>query len=418
MKLKSIPISFVIFLLTLSSIAAGAAKGGAEYTGQFDTVLVPNVEDTERVIFKFTSADKLKGKISFPEDAHFAAGRLMDPQTQDYSVLSLLVEEDGENPILFADTNGDNSLTDDEKYDLKRAKSDSPYLWNTTVELRMKDGPFKTCPIFVQYYKSYKTAKMGPEDRLVMQSTDVLTRGRVEVKSKKILVQYTYNFQKKKVDPQNGWLGVDADENGDVDMDNLSPEAAKADEETIIFRVGNLYVSTKKADVSKNQIILREHDSKDYKRSELYLGKEFPDFTFTDFDGKKRKFSEYRGTYVLLDIWGFWCPACRDELPYIREAKRRYLARNLAVVGLNTDPDFSVDSMKKALNDNGMNWTHAQFTSIVDFLRINLRVNSFPTTFLISPDGKILSMSRSERDEPDLRGKDLLDTLDEILPSL
>jgi hypothetical protein len=72
--------------------------------------------------------------------------------------------------------------------------------------------------------------------------------------------------------------------------------------------------------------------------------------------------------------------------------------------------------MKKALNDNGMNWTHAQFASVVDFLRLGLRVSSFPTTFLIAPDGKILSMGRADRDEPDLRGNDLLETLDKILP--
>lgn len=48
--------------------------------------------------------------------------------------------------------------------------------------------------------------------------------------------------------------------------------------------------------------------------------------------------------------------------------------------------------------------------------RSGLRVNSFPTTLLISPGEKILSMGRQGRKEPDLRGQDLLETLDEILP--
>ena len=72
--------------------------------------------------------------------------------------------------------------------------------------------------------------------------------------------------------------------------------------------------------------------------------------------------------------------------------------------------------MKKGLNDNGMIWTNAKFDSVVDFLGAGLRVSSFPTTFLISPEGKILSMGRADRDEPDLRGHDLLDSLDEALP--
>src|SRR5207244_2684622 len=103
----------------------------------------------------------------------------------------------------------------------------------------------------------------------------------------------------------------------------------EAKAETIVFRAGNIYISTKKADVAKNQIIVRQHEEKDYKRSELYRGKDFPEFGFTDFENKKHKVSEYRGKYVLLDIWGFWCTACREELPYLREANRRFQSRGL-----------------------------------------------------------------------------------------
>jgi hypothetical protein len=39
--------------------------------------------------------------------------------------------------------------------------------------------------------------------------------------------------------------------------------------------------------VAANQVIVREHSAGDYKRAELYLNKPFPDFNFTDFDGKK-----------------------------------------------------------------------------------------------------------------------------------
>jgi peroxiredoxin len=160
---------------------------------------------------------------------------------------------------------------------------------------------------------------------------------------------------------------------------------------------------------------MREHEPKDYRRLELAVGKEFPDFSFTDFNNKKRKFSEFRGKYILLDVWGFWCPPCRTELPYIRESFRRFGNRNLEVVGLNTDPG-PPDQVKKIMSDNGMNWTQGQLTSVFDLINKELRIESFPSTFLIAPDGKILSMSRHLRGEPDLRGKDLIETLDEILP--
>lgn len=412
----SIAALFIVLFPALSLTFARPA-GGAEYVGQFEKNLAANVEEFERVVLTQETADTWKSLGAFGSSAHFSTGRLSHPQTGQYSVVALLVEDGDKDPVIFADTNDDRKLTTDEKFSLKREKEENPYLWNTTILLGAKDGFFASCPIFVRYFKSIQTEKMAPGDRLITQSTEVMARGTVDVKGRKVLVQYAMPAGEKKVNPQEGWLGVDADGDGTIDMDNLSPEAAKADAESVVFKVGDTYLSTKKADISKNQIIMREHDAKEYKRFELGIGKPFPEFTFTDFDGKKRKISEFRGKYVLLDIWGFWCPPCRKELPYIREAHKRYQSRNLEIVGLNTDPDFTIDSMKKALNDNGMKWTNAKFDSVAEFLRVNLRINSFPTTFLISPEGKILSMSRQERDEPDLRGQDLLESLEKVLPN-
>lgn len=256
---------------------------------------------------------------------------------------------------------------------------------------------------------------MTENDRLMTQSTEVFAGGTVDIKGKKVSTRFAFDFESKKISTQTGWLGVDTNEDGKVDMNKLSYEAAKADNESVIFRVGQTFVSFKKVDIKKNLIQMRDHEAKDYKRLELNVGKELPDFNFVDFNGKKRKFSEFRGKYVLLDVWGFWCPPCRKEMPYLREAAKRFKSRNFEIVGLNTDP-VPFEQVKANLEANQMQWTQAKLESIFDFIKVNLRVESFPTTLLIAPDGKILSMSRTDRDEPDLRGKDLLETLDEILP--
>ena len=411
-----------LFSLFLFLVLAPAAifAGDTEFFGQFDKTLVANTEDFEKVIFKFTAPGKLKGETAFGQNAHLAAGKLYDPQTGKFSVSALIVEETDEdenekNPAIFVDLDGDGKFSDGEKFTFQQKEKGNPYLWNTTVNLPVKNNFFTACPLFLQYFKSIKIEKMTDEDRLITQSTEVLARGNVDIKGKIFPVQYAYDFENKKIDPKNGWLGIDTNEDGKVDMDELSFEAAKADDETIVLRAGQTFVSTKKVDLSKNQIVLREHAAKDYRRIELFIGKEMPDFAFTDFNGKKRSFSEFRGKYILLDIWGFWCPPCRVELPFIREAHRRFGGRNLEVVGLNTDP-FPPDQIKKIMSENGMTWTQAQLPSIFDLINKDLRIESFPTTFLIAPDGKILSMSRHLRGEPDLRGEDLFETLDGILP--
>jgi len=405
-RLAGYVIVAAISLLTTSSAMA-------DFTGQFEPTLVFNSEETDRVVFTPAPPQRWKDTGVSGSDVHVTTGQLVDPVTGQGSLLALLVEVEDEDPLLFVDQNDDNMISANEKFTMKNPTN--PYLWEATVTLPLKGGFFTSSSIFVQYFERIQTEKMTDDDRLIRQTTEVLARGTVDVNGKKIAVQYAL-VEKKKVNPRDGWQGMDADGDGKVDMDNLSPEAAKADNEVVIFRVGDAYVSTKKADVDKNQIVLKQHEAKEYKRLQLYIGKEFPEFTFSDFDGKKHKFSEFRGKYVLLDIWGFWCGPCRKELPYIKEAQKRFASRNLEVVGLNTDADYTIDSMKKSLKDNSMIWTQAKYESVLDFLRVGLRVNSFPTTFLIAPDGKILSMSRQERDEADLRGSDLLKSLDEVLP--
>jgi hypothetical protein len=123
-----------------------------------------------------------------------------------------------------------------------------------------------------------------------------------------VLAQYEFDPRSRKVNPTSGKLGVDCDGDGVIDMEPFSPEAAEAQNEAVVFRIGSIYISTKRADVEKNQIVMKDHKASDYKRIEIRIGGDVPDFEFTDFNGKKRRLSEFRGKHLLIDFWGMWCP--------------------------------------------------------------------------------------------------------------
>ena len=114
----------------------------------------------------------------------------------------------------------------------------------------------------------------------------------------------------------------------------------------------------------------------------------------------------------MLSTSGRWCgPAPRD--PYLREAYKRYQDRGFEILGLNNDPD--INPIKDWLKKNQLGWTQATPDSIKDVMRA-YRVRLFPTTMLTGPDGKILSLNQRKKDQPRLRGQDLLKSLDDILP--
>jgi peroxiredoxin len=402
-------------LATLLLIPAAGA-GDAEYTGKFAPQLAANRENLDQVIFR-PVRDLAKLKLAQPLDreAQVTAARLYHAPTDKAAILALLVEPEGELPYLYADVDLNNVLDETERVQLTRSEEDNPYLWEATVNQPLKEGPFASFPVLLQYFKGVEWEEMKAGERMVLQSTEVFARGFVEIQGKQTLVQYGYNPRSRKINPTSGQLGIDGDDDGEIDIDRFSPEAAEAQEEVVVFRVGQHYVSTKRADVDKNLIVLKAHPASDYKRIELRLGGEMPDFGFTDFNGKKRRLAEFRGQYLLLDFWGTWCGPCRREMPYLRAAHKRFQARGFEILGLNTDDPQIISQVKTWLERNELTWPQATRESIRDLIR-SLRIHAYPTTLLLDPDGKVISLNQTRRGQPSLRGEELLKSLDQLLP--
>lgn len=389
---------------------AKAAPGDVEYVGKLDGELIPYTEDLDQVVFKpLRDLSKVKLATPLESDVKVTAGRIYNPLQDKNSILALLVEpnDDGA-PYLYADINTDGTLSDGERFPLKPDEEGNPYILQATLNLPVSGSLFQTYPVFVQYLKHIQWDELAEDERLLLQSKEAFAKGFVDIGGRKTLVQYSFNAQSKKISVSNGWVGVDGDGDGKILIDRFSPEAAEAREETVVFRVGDVYVSTKRVDLEKNQIVLRSHSAADYKRVEVQVGNEVPDFTFTDFNGKKRKLSEFRGKYVLLDFWAAWCGPCRRELPYQKAAYSRFQDRGFEILGMNNDDDPS--QVKDWLKRNNLTWPQATMSSIKD-VEIRYRIHLFPTSLLLDPDGKVVIV-----DQHRMRGADLLKTLDRILP--
>jgi len=70
---------------------------------------------------------------------------------------------------------------------------------------------------------------------------------------------------------------------------------------------------------------------------ESWRGKEAPDFTLRDLDGKVHKLSDYRGKDVMLVFWATWCPPCMMEIPHLIALRNRVGADKLAILAITNE---------------------------------------------------------------------------------
>ena len=136
-------------------------------------------------------------------------------------------------------------------------------------------------------------------------------------------------------------------------------------------------------------------------------GRMFADLEMSDPAGQPHKLSEWvgRGNYVLVDFWASWCGPCRQEMPNVVEAYRRYHDRGFDVVAVSFDQDAT--SWKNGIEKLGMVWHNiSDLKGWRCAASEKYGVNSIPSNVLVDPQGKIIAS--------DLRGNALLLKLSEI----
>ena len=67
--------------------------------------------------------------------------------------------------------------------------------------------------------------------------------------------------------------------------------------------------------------------------------KALPDATFQTADGATRALSDYKGKWVLLNLWATWCAPCREEMPMLSALQTNYGGEKFEVVTIATGRD-------------------------------------------------------------------------------
>lgn len=409
---------FPLFLLILVACSFFAGEtthaqiknDNAKYYGKLEPDLVVDKQNLYNAIFNFSDDfSKYKFARSLQTGVTLSKGQIRDPRIDNGKLETLLIEpKENASPYVCSDVDANGIIAENECATLI-AVTKNPDDFIGVINLPLTNSFFKKFPIFVCYRKNFKNQKLKPNDKLILQSFYAFAFGFVDIKGRNTRVEYRFNPLVPVISTTEGWFGIDVDGNGQIKNEPFSPETSYAYKEEIIFKLNNEYVSTERVDLTENQIVMRPRRAEEYRRQDLQIGAPMPDFSFVDFNDKKRSLAEFRGKYLLVDIWGLWCVDCRRELPFQLAADNRFKSRGFEILALNTDEE--IEPVKEFLTKNKITWTQAKPDSIKNLIEVTYRIQEYPTAILLAPDGKVLIL-----DQKKLIGEELLKTLDQTLP--
>jgi len=120
-----------------------------------------------------------------------------------------------------------------------------------------------------------------------------------------------------------------------------------------------------------------------------------PAVTFTDLQGAKLPLNSLKGKVVLVNFWATWCDPCFAEIPTLITLQQKYGSKNFALLGVAMDEDGRsvvapfVQARKFDVQGQQLTMNYPIVLGNDDITTKFGGLLGYPTTFVITPDGKI-----------------------------
>lgn len=136
------------------------------------------------------------------------------------------------------------------------------------------------------------------------------------------------------------------------------------------------------------------------------IGRQAPDFTQNNAEGKPISLRSLRGKYVLVDFWASWCGPCRAENPNVVKVYNTYKDKNFEILGVSLDEDRK--AWLGAIEKDKLTWLHvSDLKGWQNEVAILYNVEAVPQNWLVDPNGIIIAKN--------MKGEELREKLLELI---
>jgi cytochrome c biogenesis protein CcmG/thiol:disulfide interchange protein DsbE len=130
--------------------------------------------------------------------------------------------------------------------------------------------------------------------------------------------------------------------------------------------------------------------------SRVAVGDPVPDKELPVLGGEGQgSIADYRGRWVLVNLWASWCTPCREEAPVLERFSRRYRDEGVTVLGINVQ-DNSEDALAFL---RSFPTTYPQLRSVGEERSSAFGATGVPENYLVDPRGRVAVVFPSPVDD-------------------
>jgi thiol-disulfide isomerase/thioredoxin len=135
---------------------------------------------------------------------------------------------------------------------------------------------------------------------------------------------------------------------------------------------------------------------------------EEPDVTFKNLQDQDVSLAGLKGKVVIVNFWATWCEPCRVEIPWMIGFQQKYADKGLTILGVAMDDEGKsvvapyVQRTQFDVNGHSMTMNYPMVIGNDDIAAKFGGLLGFPTTIVISRDGKVQKRFIGLADEDEL----------------
>ena len=137
-------------------------------------------------------------------------------------------------------------------------------------------------------------------------------------------------------------------------------------------------------------------------------GKPEPELKLKDLSGKDVALADFKGKVVFVNFWATWCDPCRVEIPWLIAMQNKYGDKGFTVLGIAMDEEGKsvvAPFLEKERFDVGGQQLPMNYPILLGSDEASDKfggILGYPSSFLISRDGKIITKFEGLKSEEEL----------------